>query len=365
MYKLYALPIAVMFMFISCKKETSDPNPEPLPANYDASTFDSNTTNEAAIRANFIVFVNEMKKARVNGVTVSGNTLNNLFRATPSLYDLTMPYQAEAIGGPNGFLNGIATHSGNTYNPNSQANGGTFGGYLFDNEGLELEQMVEKGLFGAMNFFYAHKKLSGNITLAAIDQALALYGSNPSFPNTPTASKTPKPDVFMANYAARRSDTSNVNSLYNKIKVGFIKLQLGVKENNAIKISEGKAEVLNNWEKVNAATIINYCHSVITTMSNTTTTDLQKASALHAAGEAAGFIWGFKGLPAGAKTITDSQIDVIFNLIVGGPMFKIVTSPASELPKFQQIITQLQNIYGFTNSEIESFKLNYVSVQSR
>lgn len=365
MYKILALPFAALLMFSSCKKDNTDPNPTTLPTAYNGSTFEANTANESAIKANFNAFTTEMKKARINGVTVDGATLNGLYRATPSLFDLTNSIQAEAIGGSNGFLNGIATHSGATYNPNSQASGGTFGGYLFNNEGLELEQMVEKGMFGAMNYKYAFEKLNGEITQTTVDQVLAIYGSNPLFPNTPTANKTPKPDVFIANYAARRSDSTNPNSLYRRIQSGFIKLQAGVKDNNANWIAEGKTEVLNNWEKVNAATIINYCHSVINTMSNTTTTDQQKASALHAASEAAGFIWGYKGLPSGSKIITDTQIDAIYNLIVGGPMYKIATTPATELPKFQQIISQLQAIYGFSNIEIEDFKLNYVSVQSR
>jgi hypothetical protein len=45
--------------------------------------------------------------------------------------------------------------------------------------------------------------------------------------------------------------------------------------------------------------------------------------------------------------------------------FKFITDPANELPKLQQIITKLQQIYGFTTQEIEDFKKNWVAEQNR
>ncbi len=365
MYKILTLPIAALLMFNSCKKEDTDPA-STLITKYNGNNFIENTYQEAGLITNFNALVTEMKRGRVSGTKLDGFTLVSLFEAQPvRLSENTNEFQSQEISRFWGHLHNLAENSGKTFNPNNRNNGGTYGGYLFNSDGLELEQIVEKGLFGAMNYKYAVNKLSGEITIATIDQVLAIYGGNPTFPNTPTASKTPNPDTFIANYAARRSDSTNPNSFYKRIQNGFIKLQNGVIKKDNVLLEEGKAEILTNWEKVNAATIINYCHGVIATMSNTSTTDQQKAAALHAASEAAGFIWGYKDLPASSKIITDTQIDVIYDLIVDGPMYKIVTTPATELPKFQQIINQLQTIYGFTSSEIEDFKLNYVSVQNR
>ena len=36
--------------------------------------------------------------------------------------------------------------------------------------------------------------------------------------------------------------------------------------------------------------------------------------------------------------------------------YKFATEPATQLPKLQQVITKLQGIYGFTNTELEDFK---------
>jgi hypothetical protein len=307
-----------------------------------------------------------MKRGRVTGYKIRLPILEGLYSNMSTLEQFTNTYHSEEFTKPFGYFSKIADASGTTtYNPNSQTTAGTYGGYLFDYYGLEIEQIIEKGMFGAMLYKYAFDKLNEPVTFETIDKVLAVYGSNPSFPNTPTANNTPQPDVFIANYAARRSDINNPNSFYKNIQNGFIKLQNGVRQNNNTLLDEGKAEILINWEKANAATVINYCHSVITTMSKTTTTSQEKASVLHAASEAAGFIWGFKGIANGVKIIKDTEIDAIFNIIGQLNNYKIVTQPATELPKIQQIITQLQTIYGFTSSEIEDFKLNYVSVQNR
>ena len=60
-------------------------------------------------------------------------------------------------------------------------------------------------------------------SLENLDKALALFGANPTFPNTPTASKTQQPDVLMANYGARR--TPAAGGLYTEVRDAFIKAQ--------------------------------------------------------------------------------------------------------------------------------------------
>jgi hypothetical protein len=199
---------------------------------------------------------------------------------------------------------------------------------------------------------------------------LAIFGSNPTFPNSNNASKHPKPDVQSAVYAARRTDTTNPDGFYFQIKRALIQLQAAAKAGDkyAKEQQEAAAKIRLVWEKVNAATIINYCFSSISTLSNTTVTDAQKASALHAIAEAVGFMHGWKTVST--KKISDAQIDQILGLLnapaTGSPtVYKFVTESVTELPKLQQVIENLKNIYGFTPAEIESFKTNWVNAQGR
>ncbi|MCS6795991.1 MAG: DUF4856 domain-containing protein, partial [Raineya sp.] len=247
-------------------------------------------------------------------------------------------------------------------------------GYLFDENGLEIEQLVEKGQFGATLYKHALDLINaGTYDDAFVDKLLAIYGATPNFSNSGSNNVPANVrDRFSANYAARRSDINDNNSLYVQLKRQFIKLQAAIRAGAAYnkERDDAIAEIKLLWEKVIAATAINYCHSVIATLSQTNPTDAQKGSALHALGEAIGFIHGFRTIPQNHKKITDAQIDqilILFNAPQNGTptCYKFVTDAVNELPKLQQAINQLKNIYGFTDAEIESFKNNWVALQGR
>jgi hypothetical protein len=249
--------------------------------------------------------------------------------------------------------------------------GGVYGGYLFDANGLEMEQMIDKGLYGAALYNHAITLMSQPLTTATTDQLVSIFGASPEFPNTNNTAKTQNPDRFMALYAARR-DKNDGKGLYTQQKANFIKLQAAIKAGSQYKQEqeEALAAIKLTWEKASAATVINYCHAVIATLSSTNPTDAQKGAALHAYSECVGFIHGWRTLPQQHKKITDSQIDAILTLLNapanGTPTsYKFITAPVSELPKLTQVINQLKAIYGFTDAEIEDFKNNWVVLQGR
>jgi hypothetical protein len=103
-------------------------------------------------------------------------------------------------------------------------------------------------------------------------------------------------------------------------------------------------------------------------MSKTTTTDNEKASALHALGESIGFTHGYKTIPN--KKMTETQLDEILSLlnapVNGTPTcYKYVTDPVNELPKLTTIINSIKSIYGFTDQEITDFSKNWINEQGR
>jgi hypothetical protein len=367
------LTVAALSVLSACKKE-DDPKPGlEVPANYDGSSFNTDAATQLDLRSRLNALVDEAKRGRNAANTVEFADLQSLYTAgEPSVQAATNAYYRTRLEGASGWLAELAKASGNTYTPGTPSGeGGVFGGYLFDENGMELEQLIEKGLFGAMNYYQAQQLLR-TPTPANLNRALALYGAHPSFPNTTTAANADFPDAHMANYAARRSDRNDANSLYNRVKRAFITAQAAMAAGNAYDTERDAAldDLRLNWEKVNAATIINYCHSVITTMSNTAPTDAQKGNALHAYGEAVGFMHGWRNLPADSKLITDDQIEEVLALLRAEPgqtplSYVFIIEPVINLPRLQQVISRLQQIYGFSNAEIESFRNNWINVQNR
>ena len=348
--------------------------PLSIPTTYESTAFATNATTQNSVGSRVISITNEAKKGRVNGKIVNADSLNFWFTtATPNLKAVNTAYFVGKFEGATGWFAEIAKARGGTYTPSSMiaSNGGTFGGYLFDENGLEIEQLIEKGQFGSVLYNHATTLLSGKITAETVDQVIAIFGANPTFPNTPTAAKTAQPDKLMANYAARR-DKNDGKGYYTDMKNAFLKLQAAVKggDNYVKERDEATAAIKLTWEKINAATIINYCHAVVSTLSATAPTDAQKGAALHAYGECVGFTHGWRTITAAQKKITDAQIDEVLDLLNapanGTPTsFKFITEPVTQLPRLTQIIVKLKGIYGFTDAEIEDFKNNWVSVQAR
>ena len=175
----------------------------------------------------------------------------------------------------------------------------------------------------------------------------------------------------MAVYAARR-DKNDGNGFYTQLKNNFIRLQAVAKAGADYKKEqdEAVADIKLTWEKVNAATVINYCHAVIANMSKTNPAEADKANSLHAYGECVGFIHGWRTIPQTQKKITDAQIDEILTLLnapaTGPPTsYLFITDPVNQLPKLTQVINKLKTVYGFTDAQIEDFRKNWLNEQAR
>ena len=346
-------------------------DPLNVPDAYDGSNFEANTITDDAARSQLSTFVNKAKEGRTPGVQVSASELDQLFAAgSPSLQDVTTSYYAGRVSG---WIDELASASGNSYTPGQpNGNGGTLGGYLFDENGLELEQLLDKGLYGAAMYNHAISLIdAGNLTPATVDRLVSIFGAHPDFPNTNNSATADNPDQFLANYTARR-DKNDGEGLYSQMKAHFITLQAALQAGDLYNAERDQAlaDLLLTWEQCNAATAINYCHQTLDKLSETNLTDDQIGSGLHSYAEAVGFLHGWRTIPAEYKLITDAEIDQLLALLnapYGGTptSYTFVTDPANELPKVQQVIDELQGLYGFTDQEIEDFKENWVNVQGR
>lgn len=342
-----------------------------VPDRYDGTSFASNV--DPTLRNQLTALVNEMKKGRITGTVLGFSELEALYNPAggSSLSKSATPYYNSRIAAPDdGFLSLLARASGSDYTPGiPQGNGGVFGGYLFDKTGLEMEQLVEKGLFGAAMFREFNQLASGNITEARVDQMLSVYGAHPDFPNSFQASKHTNPDVFSANYAARR-DKNDGSGFYTRIRDQFIRLQAAVRGGTTYNADRDAAvaEIRLLWEKSNGATIINYLHTTTSKLSKTNPTLADQSAALHALSESVGFLHGFRTVQP--KLIQDADVDNLLNLLnapwnAASAPYLFVTNPVQELPKLNQAIERIAVIYGFTPAEVEDFRQNWVLVQNR
>lgn len=363
--------LALSVSLFSCDDDTTDVTFPALevPTTYESANYESNASTELAVRQNLSDLVAKMQVGRT-GATVSESELTAAFNeGNPSLKDITTSYYAEKI--PT-WLEELAKSSGGTFDPTTApaGNGGVYGGYLFDENGLEMEQVVEKGLFGAALYNHALTIIkSDNISAADIDRLVAIFGAHPSFQNSGSAEQNK--DVFSANYAARR-DKNDGKGLYTSIKTNLITAKAAIEKGQDYNQDRDKAlsDFRYNWEKSNMATVINYLLGTISKLNNGNASDADKASALHAYGEAVGFIHGWKGISQNDKAISDAQIDQILELMnapANGQVtaYTFVTDSFNQLPKLQVAIEQLQEIYKFTDQDIIDFGYNWVNEQGR
>lgn len=375
---------SICLLMQCCDPKESNTPDTPNATTYDSTGNNSNITNEKILKSEYISLVSEIKKARLSSNTLTKTTINNLF-TTRIKSSLLSYYKSEVEK----YIPEMVKASGNTYSYgiDTTGNGGVYGegssAYLFDEKGLEFEQIIDKGMFAALLYNEMIQYFAkNNLTSAECDKLLTLYGANPTFPNTPTADKTAVPDVFIANYAARRSDINDNNSIYNQLKNSFIQLKNLSKEStkNSDEIEKEKTAIRKNIEKVIAATVINYLYAIESHLQKykdheEDSTQLlptinQTAAAMHAFGECVGFIHGFKSINSEFKTITESDIDYILSQLRNSSYETHSTYLINKLyndglVRVGLVKSRLKTIYAFSEAEMESFKTNWVSAQKR
>ncbi len=364
-------------LLFSCVKEQSPKANLSIPSSYDSTGYAANSTVENGVKNNLKALIDKIKTGRTTGVVITSAELNALYtNGSPSVKSITTPYYDGLMSG---YLTNLAAATGTIYTPSATINGqgGTYDGalgstYLFDEYGIEPEQLVEKGLF--CSALYNHfLTLAKNPTNASVvDKMIAIYGSSPLFSNSVKTGVGFVPEVNVALYAARRTDQNDANGIYFGIKNNLIKLKAALiaGSNFNKERDDAIAEIKINWEKAILATVVNYCKDGVTKLSSPNVTSVNMSKALHSLSEAVGFIQGLKTIPQADKKITDAQIDEILILLEAksgenAAFYKFITQTNSKLNDLGSIQSKIQSIYGFTAAEMTNFGFNYIETQSR
>lgn len=374
MKKVMLLLSFAILVFSSCIKD--DPEIKTtitLPTTYASYNYEVNAQTQIDLRSRMIAIGTKAKTVRTSGVSVTRQELLDLFQVgSPAVQTVITDYFETALTGSTGYFQILEDASaGGTYVLGTpQGQGGYFEGRVFDENGIEPDEVIDKGLYASVLYNSATTFMGPNMVYADVDRIIALFGANPSFPNS-GSSNVAQPDILLANYAARR-DKNDGNGIYAQFKNAAIALRAYIIAGSEFDSERNQSitKLKQAWEKACAATVINYCHAAIAKFTITNPTNADIASGLHAYSENVGFIWGWKTIPQQNKIITDAQIDdllVLFNAPANEipTSYTFVTDAVNQVPKLQTVILNLQNIYGFSNQDIEDFKRNWVADQGR
>ncbi len=365
--------LTILLSLFSCKKE-SDKIPLVIPVEYVSDSYTSNITIESSVRTQMAALTSYMKKGEKIANKLTLDSLNYYFSANgnPSISSITQSYYKNLINGS--WFPVMEQCSQNSYTPYDgmiATNGGVYGGRLLDKRSKETLQEIEKGLYTAA--LYNHFiNLSTNLTdPTTVDKMICIYGASIAFPNTNIAANTPTPDAFIANYAARR-DKNDGLGFYDQIKSQFLKLQAAVTQGSAYNMErdEAVASLKELIEKAVMATVIYYGYEGTTKLSTSNPPETTISGGLHDFGEAVGFVHGFKSIPQEHRTITDAQLDEVLNALLApdgkdASMYQFVTDGVNKLPGITTYQELLQDVYDFSETDMEDFKINWVTLQGR
>jgi|GEM_PF-1311986 hypothetical protein len=370
---LYTALFSCLSLYSCEKKEATVPELT-VPTTYDGSAFFTVSAQESTLVNNYLTFSSILKSGN-DGSTVNPRDLNLGFSTnSPSIKSATTPSFITLMEGTNGYFDKLSKASAGTYFPgaNSMGIGGVYGNYVFNGDGIEPAEIIEKGLLGAAFYNYGLKLYIDNPNIAnpaSVDRLLALYGTSPDFPNSSNAAFYARPDKALAAYAAQR-DKGDDKGIYSQIKTQFIKLQAAYKggSNYDRERNQSFSDLLTLWEKVLAASAIHSCQQTLERLQGTNPTDPLKAQALHWNSSSIGFLLGLRTIPN--KTITDAKIDEILVKLYFVPQgtssaHKVVTEPGTSATQISEVIITIQTTYGFSDQEVIDMKTNWVGQQGR
>lgn len=332
-------------VFFACSEDEPLPELE-IPDNYTSANFESNTTAEAAVLDQLDALADEL-----NAMEASNTTSELTY--PDALESVTLDAYAAKISV---WLDEAEKAAGNEFDlENAPAGeGGLLGTRLLDENGLELEQMIEKGSFGAALYNHALDVLAEPVTEASIDQLVRIFGADPSF--------SPDDTRFAATYAKRRSDNDAGEGFLYNIENSLIaaKAAVAAGPEYEFQLQNALGTFLLNWEASNFATVIFYANATKVLIREAGDDPVALGNAMHAYSEAVGFTEGWKGLQG--KRITDEQIDQILALLLAEDgqtpeSYRFLKEPAL-LDNMDQIIDIIQDVYGFTEEDVAGFYVN-------
>jgi hypothetical protein len=228
--------------------------------------------------------------------------------------------------------------------------------YLLNENGMELAQIIDKGLMGACFYYQGTNVYLGSGKMDADntdvvpgegtemehhwDEAFGYFGVPVDFPTNTTGIR------YWGKYCNKHEDVDEY-PLNAKMMDAFLKGRAAISANDLTTRDAQIAEIQMNWELVVGATAIYYLNSVIDGLGNDAGSDH------HGLSEGFAFIMSLKFGATGS--ITSSEVDAILvNLFGSADPLQANVYDAADLSKLE---AARDAIAGYL-TELESCKLN-------
>lgn len=342
---LTALPVTLLLLTASCKKEKS-PEPEeetPAPSgpSYSIPTTYSFTGVDFTTSTQRIAMLGEMTTyirtahttTQTSQPTLNGQTLKNMYMnavspfadaglnasginlksKTSNAYNLQTDFDV--------YFDDAATASAfSALNPTvTTASDGVAGkivvgtrAYLVNADGYEYKEIVEKGIMGAVFYSegttiltniasYDNTTLVGGVTAQekAWDEAFGYFGVPTSFPTYTVGVKNWGSYCNAVSNALDAPSVNSSSSLNVTIMNAWLAGRAAISNKDDSRRDAAKTAVINAWEKVGAGRFISYMKLAKTNIGDA-------AQFAHLISEGIGFIKAFKYNPS--KTLTNAEI---------------------------------------------------------
>jgi hypothetical protein len=359
-------------LFTSCSDDDDNGPSTPtltIPAEYLSTNFNTNVVAENTVLDELSTMTSAANAAESNSQTATVAAIPypaTLSAVTlPSYRALMNDWLVEIVASANssdGFQN-----PGFGGSPAVGQEGGLLGSRLLDENGLELEQMLQKGSFGAALYNHAITVVNGIKNgsagfeeSGAIDRLVEIHGADTAFDVSNTTAA--------AIYSRRRSNLTAETGFFFDIKRNLITAKAAMEAGSDFTMERDLEldDFLMNWELSNYATVIYYCHATKVqltaafALADGPAKDAALGNALHAFAEGVAFAHGFKGISE--KMITDTEIDAILSdfLAVEGqtPESFRFLNEIDLFANLDAVIVDIKTIYNFSDAEVTSFFVN-------
>ncbi len=341
--KILIFSLTVSFL-ASCKKE---PDPVPIddgglviPTTYNFTNV--NYSGQTTRMGMLTEMTTVMKTGNTSGTYVDANTLKNMFRNSGnpfantdyntsgkklsnkcfvldttyflSYMDSIETCSMSLVPGSNGVAGVVVSITDNTKK------------YLFNERGIEITQIIEKGLMGAvfyyqvMDYYLSDDQIGATVDNSTVvigegtamehhwDEAFGYFGAPVDFPTTTSTA------VYWAKYSNTIDAVLGTNGT---LMDAFLLGRFSISNDDMTTKFTQRDIIRSTWEKVCAATVIHYYNEALADFSD-------DALRNHTLSEALAFLRNLKYSPV--KIITNQQITDIealigtnfYNVTIGG-----------------------------------------------
>lgn len=339
--KILIFSLTISFL-ASCKKEP-DPVTPPTPTAPTTYNFTNVNYSGQTTRMGMLTEMTTlMKTGNTSGTIVDANTLKNMFRNSGNPFansdyntsgkklinkcfvldtsyflaymDSIETCSNSLVPGSNGVAGVVVSTTDNTKK------------YLFNERGVEITQIIEKGLMGAvfyyqaMDYYLSDSQIGATVDNTTVvagegtamehhwDEAFGYFGAPIDFPTVTSTA------IYWAKYSNTVSTSINSNST---IMNAFLQGRFSISNDNMSDKFVQRDIIRSAWEKVCAASVIHYYNEALADFSD-------DALRNHTLSEALAFLRNLKYSPV--KIITNQQITDIeamignnfYNVTVGG-----------------------------------------------